>query len=104
MRQPKQPRSLKQLEADLCRTFEAISVELERRATAALWKLAKSHPTEVVTFCSAMGTYGFDVNDNEVNPPVSKLFDRICGEYGYSAIPVVRMKITNGTLDRKLDW
>jgi hypothetical protein len=100
--------TLRTLENSLNRTFRGISAELERKATEALWKLAKSHPTEPVYFCSAMGTYNFTIGkgpqDKDVKPPVYRTFERIEGDYGWNAIPVVWLKIEDGKLERKLDW
>jgi hypothetical protein len=99
-------KNIKGLEQILYRTFKAIADELERKATAALWKLAKSHPNDSVIFCSAMGSITFSIGDRFeiVRPPIMKTFSRIEGDFGWNAIPVVRLEIKAGKLDRRTDW
>jgi hypothetical protein len=86
--------------------------ELESLCRAATIRLSKCYKAEV-TFCSAMGTWGWSIDgkwdeiseDHRAIRTAAKAMDEAQSDYGWNPIPVVSIKAQGGKITEvKYDW
>ena len=115
---------IKQIEQNIDALQREYSKILEERTLVFLPRLAKRYPEHVVSFCSAMGSWSFYIDDNPVESgdsfylgdkdetedlsflrPIEDLFDKARGDYGYNVIPVFNADMKHGEAVRvRYDW
>lgn len=88
-----------------------LSGELEQQAVKSLLSISRKYPAREITFCSAMGSWGWNsgtYNDRRTyeSTRTERLFDDAQQAYGWGAIPApIRIKAKNGKITERLtDW
>lgn len=91
--------------------LRTLAKQLEGAAVKSLLAISRKYPNRTITFCSAMGSWGWSsgtVNDwrtYDAERP-ERLFADTRRHYGWGAIPApIRIRAKNGKiLERLTDW
>lgn len=105
------PTTITQTKRKLDSALRILAKQLEGAATKSLLAISRKYPTRTITFCSAMGSWGWNSgtgNDWRKYDAerTERLFSDTRQHYGWGAIPApIRIRAKNGKVVVRLtDW